>query len=183
MASESILALHGHLDEKSEAILRRVQEQVVSLGLEVERAPEEVRPHMTLGSWKTARIAPGSVEKAVIALSSMPAVPLVLTFQLGVGPAARISLSPVVQHDLLTWHEHVHASVGSAFGTPYRPHDFPGKWVPHISLFRCEENDLPAAYHALKSITVPLRASVAGIGFVLYEGSGIRSLASVTLRG
>ncbi len=182
MAQSPILALHGYLDEKNEASLRRLQEQVASLGLEVEKAPEGVRPHMSLASWRTPQLPPGAVEKAVLALSSMPALPVLLTLQLGVGQVARMSLAPIVQHDTLTWHEHVHAALGTAFGAPYRPHDFPGKWAPHVSLFRCEENDLPAAYHALKSVQLPMRATLSGMGFVLYDSGGIRSLASVSLR-
>jgi len=180
MAQMVIVSLHAHLESKAETFIRRTWEQAAQLQLEIERAPEGIRPHMTMGSWRLADVPPGFTEKLVATLSTLPTVQLRLNLQLGIKEFVHFYLVPVINHDLLAYHEHLHKAIGDV-GRRYRPTDFPGSWAPHVSTFACREKDLPTAFQIIKCLPYPLATSITGMGLVRYGEGEIKTLASFDL--
>jgi hypothetical protein len=181
MADEKALILHGYLEQKAEAIIRRTWEQAEKIGLAIEHAPDSVRPHLTLGSWQLAELTPGLAEKTVAALAGLPPFGLRCNIQLGTGGThVHFNLVPIVQHDLLTFHEHVHAAL-PRIGRAYRAADMPGTWIPHISLFHCAEDDLVEAYQVVKCLALPFAGRIDSMGLVLYGTGSMQKVASFDL--
>ncbi|MBD3243605.1 MAG: hypothetical protein GF331_23650 [Chitinivibrionales bacterium] len=178
-----VLALHGFLDQRAETVITRMWEHAGALDVDIHKPPEGVRPHLTLGSWELDDVPAGLAERTATALGAIPRVTLNCTVRLAARQQAHFSLAPLIQHDLLNWHEDIHRRIG-AIGTPRRAADFPGHWNPHITLFNCEEEDLPSAYDLLKTLPLPLKAEVVSAGLLLYaRHEPVRSLISVSIGG
>jgi hypothetical protein len=165
--SGKAIVLHGILDAITEQAVRRTWHQAEALGLEIERAPDEVRPHMTLGSWRVGDLPGGTLERLALKLASLPAVSCKLYLRLVPREQASFALVPLVQIELLAWHKEIHALAGS-LGQPLRPGDFPGTWAPRVSLFSCNEDDFANAYQIVRSLNLPLNAKIGSLAFVTY---------------
>lgn len=181
MADAKSLILHGYLESKAESIIKRTWEQAEKIGLHIEHAPESIRPHLTMGSWQVSEMTPGVAEKMVVALSGLPPFTLKCNIQLGTGGThVHFNLVPIVQHDLLTFHEHLHSALPKP-GPAFRAADMPGSWVPHISLFHCAEDDLVEAYQIVKCMTMPFVGKVNAMGLMLYAKGSVQKVASFDL--
>jgi hypothetical protein len=176
-----VLAVHAFLDSKAETVISRLWQHAETLEVDIDRPPVGVRPHLTLGSWKVGELPEGLSERIAAAFTTVPCISLRLVLRLAARQRAYFSLAPLVQHELLQWHEGIHRQIG-ALGTRCRAADFPGQWNPHLTLFNCDEGDLAGAYGLLKCLPLPLKAEVASIGLMVYtRDEPVRSVVTVRI--
>ena len=176
-----VLAVHGYLDSKAETVISRLWQHAQTLELELNRPPDGVRPHLTLGSWKVAELPDGLSERIAAAFALVPRISLRFALRLAARQRAYLSLAPLIQHELLRWHEDMYRRVGD-LGTRCRAVDFPGQWNPHVTLFNCDESDITGAYSLLKCLPLALQAEMTSIGLMVYSrDAAVRSVVTVNI--
>lgn len=182
MPQAKVLSLHAHLDPSSEQTLIDLCEQIEE-ETTIDLPPEEVRHHMTVGSWEVDTLPPGEVERLSMSLATVSAVQVYLQLLLMPRVVAQLSLAPVVYPELLQWQQTVHSGL-SGLGKPHRAADMPGRWRPHMSLFKCNPGDLGAICDKLKLVRFPMSAKLSRLAFVMHGwGEAPQRLAAVELAG
>jgi len=171
MSDTIVIGLHAHLDPETEAAIVAACEAAEERGIGTRGWNKTLRPHMTMGSWYVPSIDQDAFDRMTRRLCGLGSFPLRLSFMASVRERLHINLCPVVQHELLRYHERVHEALGS--DTPpnhQRDIDLPGQWVPHVSVMDCADSDLPAVMPLIRSLGLPRAAHIRGFGFASYRG-------------